>query len=129
MISPPTFSFLQPWSQQHRGSSHLPELCTSGRTVMVLQGQDVGHPSRQHRRICSGVCFIQNTRWHTTTAVLRIFRFGSQKFVSKHQAELAKRMAKHEPKYAIKSHWADNLSNKISPLLLCQSYFSIYTSA
>lgn len=44
MISPPTFSFLQPWSQQNRGSSHLPELCTSGRTAMVLQGCGTSFP-------------------------------------------------------------------------------------
>lgn len=38
--------------------------------------------------------------------------------------------AKHESKYAIKTHWEDNLSNKASPRFLHQDYnFSIYNSS
>lgn len=37
--------------------------------------------------------------------------------------------AKHESKYAVKTHWEDNLSNKTSPHFLHQNYFSIYNSA
>lgn len=37
--------------------------------------------------------------------------------------------SKHDSKYAIKTHWEDNLSNKTSPRFLRQNYFSIYNSA
>lgn len=70
MLSPPLArlppSLFQPWSQQHQG---LPP-----RAAMVLQGQDVGHPSRAARaNRLSNLLHAGNTRWHTTTAVLLLF--------------------------------------------------------
>lgn len=87
----PGFSFLLPFSSPGASSGKgPPPACQRCARDAGLQWSDTDRMRDilplEHRRTCSGCLLLMgNTRWHTTTAVLLFFWFGSQKFVSMHQ--------------------------------------------